>query len=632
MKALNRKLLGSTVAAAALTLQACASLESEVEPDWESEAWAGAETAATDDGSRLVLAGSRHVFLLDGADGELIGGIGELEESFSDQMRRAFNPVAGNPNYPLEARNSNIVLLPEAETLLIFNYQHHSEKVTAIDISSGDKRWHSDEYSYSVQQYEELIRRATEAAGQAISSVLGGEGSGESAENRRARQYLFAQSLVESVDDGDAILFKTFQGLAKLDSETGNRLWQVPEFGGPGIQAVEILDNGDYLVLSTGQDLSRLQAADAYHLARISPEGELRWISEHSGDSTDDLHVASNRAIVDGDTVEVFDLGHGEQLWEGPERWRMDNHTDPRAMAQPAPLVDGSTLYQAASAHGEDGSFVSTGFPHRIRSYDLESGETLWETEEVDTFFGELRLIDGQLLAWGAGEFFGEHDGGGIAALDPQSGELRWQSPEMETPGLISQSKWVVEPVFDHNKEHVFIAGPEELYGFRIEDGDQVLDINLADAGLGDTVGLTKHQGELVVIGQDGVASYDMSNGDQRFQVETEQVTDYFHRGDRLVLKVSAGGIMALAEPADGNDGPETIDPRTGDNIRTSSTTTVPAGVVALDLNTGQLGHLAAWDLPERLRFGPLADVFVTEDGQHAYIVGERARLLRYTL
>ncbi|MCP1726386.1 outer membrane protein assembly factor BamB [Natronospira proteinivora] len=632
---MNTSLSGILVSSAAVTvlaLQGCASLESEVDPDWESEAWAGAETAATADGSRLVLAGSRHVFLLDGSDGELIGGIGELEESFSDQMRRAFNPVAGNPDYPLEARNSNVVLLPEAGKLLIFNYQHHSEKVTAVDIDSGDTQWHTDQFNYSVQQYEQHIRRATEAAGQALSTVLGGEGSGESAENRRARQYLFAQSLVESVDDGDAIIFKTFQGLVKLDAETGNQHWQVREFGGPGILDVATLDNGDYLVASTGQDLSRLQVADAYHLARISPEGELRWLNEHSGDNTQGLHLASNHVVVDGETIEVFDLDQGENLWQGPERWRMDDHTDPRALPQPAPLLSDNALYQAASAHGEDGGFVSTGFPHRIRSYDMDTGETRWETPEVDTFFGELQKIDDQLIVWGAGEFFGDHDGGGIAALNPETGEVLWNSPEMETPGLVSQSKWVVEPVYDANKEHVFIAGPEELYGFRIRDGEQILERNLADTGLGDTVGLTEHNGALIVIGQDGVTAYDMNNGEQHFQVETENITDYFHRDDRLVLKVSAGGIMAMAEPANGDDGPSAMDPRTGDNIRTSSTSSVPSGVVALDLPSGNLGQLAAWDLPERLRFGPLSDVFVTDDGQYAYIVGDRARLFRYTL
>ena len=625
-------LLSIGLTAGIIGLHGCASLESEVEPDWESEAWAGAETAATEDGSRLVLGGSRHVFVLDGDDGRLLGGIGELDESLSDQLKRAFNPVAGNPNYPLEPRNSNIVLLPESDRLLIFNYQRHTEQITAVDLSSGDTAWHTDRYSYSVQQYEQHIRRATEAAGHALSAVLGGEGSGESIENRRARQYLFAQSLVKSVDGGDAILFKTFRGLVKLDAESGDEYWQVANFNGPGILDVKNLPNGDYLVLSTGQDLSQLQVANAYNLARISPEGNVRWVGEHNGDNTTGLHVAENRAVVDGDTIEVFDLERGDKLWQGPERWRTEGEVDPRHIAQPAPLIHDGILYQAATAHGEDGGFVSVGFPHRVRSYDLDTGETRWETAEVDTFFGELAIVDDQLIVWGAGEFFGDHDGGGIAALDPDSGEVNWSSPGMETPGLTSQSSWVVAPVYDRNREHVFIAGPEDLYGFRIADGEQVMALDLADENLGDTVGLSRHNNEVVVVGQNGVAAYDMATGSQRFAVETENVTDFFERGDRLVLKVSAGGIMAMAEPTGGDDTPTAMDPRTGDNIVTSSSTTVPTGVVSLNLDTGQLGRLAAWDLPGRLRFGPLADVLVTDDGRHAYIVGERSRLFRYTL
>ncbi len=615
------RILGTGLTIGALALSGCASLESEVEPDWESQAWAGSETAATADGSRLVLGGSRHVFVVDGDTGAVIGGIGELNEDFSDQLRRAFNPVAGNPHYPLEARNSNIALLPDTGMLLIFNYKHHSEHITAVDLESGDNRWHTDQYNYSVQQYEAIIRRVSQLAG-----------SGESYGDRRIRQYLFAQSLVASVDDGDAILMKTFRGLVKLDAETGNQHWRVPEFGGPGILDVKPLENGDYLVASTGQDLMRLQAANAYHLARISPQGQLRWITEHAGDSTHGLHVAGNRAIVDGDTIEIFNLSNGEKLWQGPDRWRVDPDNHPRYMPQPDPLVVGNRLYQAAHTHGEDGGLMTTGFPHRIRNYDLDTGEIHWETEEVHTYFGPLEMIDGQLIVWGSGEFFGDHEGAGIAALDPDTGEPIWQSPEMATPGMISYSKWVVDPVYDAGKNHVFIAGPEDLYGFRLRDGEQTLNQDLSELGLGHTVGLAEHDGKVIVIAREGVAAFDMDTGRQAFRVETENVTDFFPRGERLVLRVNAGGIMALGEDQVDHNDPVVIDPQTGRRVRGSSSNSVPTGVVSVDLNTGTLGRLAAWERPRRLRLGPLADIFVSDDGRYAYIIGERGRLVRYSL
>ena len=596
----------SILALGIIIAQGCATIESERDPDWQSgfEVEPLADTGALADGSRLVVGNPRMFAVVDGASGDPIGVLGEgggLPVTIS---------VGDTAAYRLQPASSNVITLADARIALVLDYEGTNERITAIDLDAGDKAWYRTDYRYSVQQYEETIRRTAAAVGQTLAAALGGEASGEDARDRRARQRHFAQHLAAEVEDGDAFLFKTFGSLVKMDADSGVEQWRVEAFNGPGILQVEELADGDYLVLSTPQNLSRLQAADSYALARVGADGRVRWISEHAGNATRGMQIAGNRVVVDGTPLQVFDLETGDKLWENELRYAAgEDFPDPRHIPAPPPLITEDGLYQAAFTHGEDGSFVSTGFPHRVRGYDIDTGEERWRTAETNTFYGQLHEVDDRIIVWGAGEFFGEHEGGGVAALDPDSGEVAWNSPEMETPGTISMASWVVEPVFDATREHVFIAGPEDLYGLRVSDGQKVLDVDVDAAGIGSTVGLVRDGDRIVVIGSTGVAAYAIADGSRDFVQETEQIADYSVHGERLILHVTAA--VAGIPPENGS-----------------------GGVVALDLRSDSLGAMIGWPELGPLVTGPLGGpyAFVTEDGRHAYIVDGDGYLKRYSL
>lgn len=596
-------------------LHGCASLEPEVEPDWRSPpetVKSLADTHARDDGSRVVIGNSRSVMILDGDDGAAVGAMGD--ESILDRIRVTVR-MKGTPlAATLRPGSHNTLLLDEAGVLLVLDYEGTREQITALDVDTGDRLWQLDDFNYSIQQYEETLRRATAMAADKLAAALRGRGSGESIIERRERQRHFARGLGVAVDGGDAIVFKTFNGLVKLDAASGRERWRVNSFNGPGILDLQQLSNGDYLVLSRGRDLSRLQAASAYHLARISPGGKVRWISEHGGKETRRLQVAGNRAFVDGEPLEVFSLANGERLWSGPEGWGGDGEggtaTDPRYRAEPDLLMTDAAVYQVANTHGEDGEFLSTGFPHRVRCFDAATGELNWETGESSTYYGELKRVGNRLIVWGAGEFFGEGGGGGAAALDRQTGELLWRTPEMTTPGTISRANRVVEPVFDSRRDHLFIAGPEVLYGVRVNDGTTVLRVDLERTELGASVGLVRHGGNIVVIGEKGVAAFDSNSGDKVYEMTTHPVVDFHRYGGRLFLEVTASML---------------------DRYRKGGSDEI--GLVGMDPGDGSLGDLIAWKSELVGVAGVFADgrPFVTRDGDHVFVVDEEGRLLRYS-
>lgn len=644
-------------AIAGILLSGCATLESESEPDWtRSEIQRDlpligstssplvrflADTEATPDGNRLVVANQEDVYLIDGESGHLVAAVGadiELRDFVHAQVR------VGDVTYTLDEATSHTLMLPESNRLIIFDYDDYgsgAERVTALDLDSGDVAWHHTDYRYSLQQYSQLVEQATQRMADTVADMLGGEGHGETIYNRRERQRHFMRHTMATVDDGEAILFKTFSGLVKLDAATGTEIWQVEDFSGPGIQAVEVLDNGDYLVLSTGVDLGRLQASDAYHLARISTDGEVRWISEHSGHRVGHLTVSGNRAAVDAWPLQVYDLDTGDQLWANEVLRNGVIGANRRALAQPEVLIEDGVLYQAATTHGADD--ITIGYPHQVTAYDLDSGQVLWTSEESDTYFGALDMVQGNLVTWGAGEFFRD-SAGGAAALDPNSGEVLWRTPAMDSPSALSQAAWVTPPLANEDEDRLYLAGPGSLFGVNVDTGDLVLEADLNDATVGTPLGLVRHNDNLVVIGEDGVGGWEASGGNQVFAVATEHVDGFHHRGDRLVLEVGPGGIMAMAErrgqsPAAGvrlepeerqelarwNSNEEPLGP---DGFSEN-----PAGVVALDLNRGTLGPLAAWGGRPWL-FGDLRDTHVVVDdrGRHAWIVDENGALSRYSL
>lgn len=637
-------------------LSGCATLESESEPDWTNaqihrDMPIGsttsplvrflADTEANDDGSRIAITNRDDVYLIDGESGNFVAAVGadiELRDFVHAAVR------VGDVTYRLDEATSHSLMLPESNRLIIFDYDDYAsgaERVTALDLEAGEVAWHHTDYRYSLQQYSQLVEQATQRLADTVASFLGGEGHGETIYNRRERQRHFMRHTMAAVDDGEAILFKTFDGLVKLDAATGEELWQVEAFSGPGIHSVEQLDNGDYLVLSTGVDLGRLQASDAYHLARISSDGEVRWLSEHSGHRVGHLTVAEGRVAVDAWPLQVYDLETGDQLWDNDVLRNGVAGSNRRTLPQPKVLIEDGVLYQAATTHGADD--ITVGYPHEIAAYDLDSGQVLWTSEETDTYFGALYMLQGQLVTWGAGELFAEGNGG-AAALDPQTGDIQWRTPAMDSPGTLSFGPWVAPPVFDDQQETLYIAGPGALYGVDIATGNTVLEADIGNADLGDVVGLIRHDDNLVFIGEDGVGTYAMTDGGEQYRVPTEHVDDFHHRGDRLVLEVGPGGIMAMAErrgqsPAAGNSlepeertdlarWNEREEPLGPDGFEED-----PAGVVALDLNTGTLGPLAAWGGRPWL-FGDLSvtRVIVDDTGNHAWIVDENGALSRFSL
>lgn len=585
---LNKANIAIAIILAWVTLQGCGTtLESDMSADWESSVSMDYLSTAyvMNDGSRIVIGNDNNIYILDGETGEIVE---RMEESFWEGVARRMQiEVAGMRVDGAIAEAYTLVPLEEMGTMLLFDYRFEEETMLALDSETGENLWQNDELAYSIFKYSDLIDAAVDQAASAMAGALGGTAQTESTYEQRQRENAFMNSIVHEVPESDHFLLKSFEGLHLMDGRDGTELWNVPEFEGPGIADMAQLPDGDFLVLSRGEDLLNLEMASSYHVARISQEEELRWLSEHSATRISAVHATENHVVVDGAPTEVFDISTGEKLWE--------NEVIKGSRAH-AMLVTDNNLYMAGDL---EASTVQVGVAGWVWEHDLDTGDVIWKTEETSTEFMSLTLVDDILLARGDGDKFGGN--GGVLALDSQTGDELWITPEMEPfgwRGVVQQGVYygtkVTEPFI--YEDDLFVAGPDNFYAIDLHSGDLLFDDVHDEHDTGGVNGLVMHQDRIILVGRDAVVGYNRDDGSVDFVTETETTSSFSVHENHLVLW----------------DGRE----RAG----------------ALDLVSGELGPMMRTESSGGT-FGVFSgSVFVSEDGTHVYSIDEDRVIRRHQL
>ncbi|WP_406672301.1 PQQ-binding-like beta-propeller repeat protein, partial [Natronospira sp.] len=535
------------------------------------------------DGSYVVIGDDRDVRIIDGDSGRIITTLGD---DFWQRLAR-HSRIAGVSLSEFMADSYRMTILDEARVMLLFDYRLDDEIVTAIDLDSGRELWRNDQLAFSLEKYGIAIRAAGRAAGQALGRLLGADHQEETREDRLHRQHEYFSRLVIADPNGEDFLFKTYHGLFAINARSGQMRWHLPEFSGAGLGDVIELPDGDRLIMGGGSNLMAVNVASNHHIARVSPSGDVRWMSEYSGSRVAGMQVAEQRVIVDASPLEVFDLESGRKLWE------VEIERSP--VERPAPIVADGHLYHATTSIREGSRLIQTRVPFRISKYELDSGRKIWRTDNSDTTFTHIKLAGDRILASGFGDLF---DGnGGLAAFTRADGRLDWSSPEFGRRGMLSTGLHATAPRL--SGERVFIAGPEHLYAFQLEDGRLLFAGNLDDADVGGIHNLILHGDTAVVVGRGGAAGFSQRDGRLLFAGNPLTVHEHHHHGSSLVLEQKG---------------------RTG-------------GAVLLDLDAGEFGPIMRYRRFTDRLFGDFdGRIFVSRDGRQVMTINGNGDVSRYTL
>ncbi len=554
-------------------------ISSDMEADWISNAEAGALSSAhvMENGNYIYLADSRSAVLIDGETGLPLK---TYSDSFWQMMANNLETTAVNRLIGGSLRGSDMVAdaynfypLPEAGVMLLLDYRFTEEIIAALDVNSGEEMWRAEGLSYSGGHLTSAVEAAGGRAGRRLASMLGAQHEEESAEDRRERRVGFMEKVILPYKNG--FFLKTSDGFTFYDAGSGDIVFSVDGFNGTGISDVLQIESDDYIVLSSGRDIAGITASSSYHIARISPEGDVLWQSDHNGRRTQQLVLAEQAGVVlvDGYPTQAFDLNDGAMLWENDTRRGNEYHHM---------VVDGDYVYIASDERGTTARVSES----RVEKRNLRSGEVSWQTDRTrNAVFYDAFLHGDHLIVIGTGRFF---DGNrrGIIAYDAQTGDVAWRTPEIR-----DFSNAVLQ-----EGDTLYYIADGKFIGVDPVTGQTRLETPLGDQSGHFGLGFFKHGDKIVSIGTGGVTAFNPENGRIIYNVRNRDGAESFQ---------VFGDVAALH--------------RNSRNVR------------LVNLNDGTLSNVVRRN-NDRRYFGDLDGfIFVNAEEKFALSLGDSGRLMRHS-
>ncbi|MFC4439711.1 MULTISPECIES: outer membrane protein assembly factor BamB family protein [Natrialbaceae] len=279
-----------------------------------------------------------------------------------------------------------------------------SDSLVALERETGDVRWKVDDRDADVAAValgDETVYTTSDGQYVAAYDLETGERRWAIDEERHARTYgaplLF---------DGDTLYRGDGNGLTAYDAESGDERWRVSERGAVAI-------DGDRL-FQGGITVTAYESPSAP--VRLGTDSELETLWESSGSGNGEPPVVWSDRVLSGVEPRPFDEGERLQAYDadsGDLEW---THEYPDTHVTSPVIVDDRAIFHVGRGDWDD---VPDG-PNELLAVDAE-GKIDWEFE---TEWGVTVVLAaaGDTLFVG-----GEPDAPGLAAIDPATGDVRWE-------------------------------------------------------------------------------------------------------------------------------------------------------------------------------------------------------------
>ncbi|WP_419995872.1 serine/threonine-protein kinase [Streptomyces boninensis] len=277
------------------------------------------------------------------------------------------------------------------------------ERVSAYDPVTGDRTWLAkDEASPDARLVASgglIFLKSTAYDGDFVG--LGAKGGKEAWRSRLGAKYANPSPI--AADDRHVYLLADATGsgaprtgVAAVDIKSRRVLWHEPRDKGTGLTTLDAVANSRYLAYADAPG-----PGDMYDLTvRSATSGRQVWtkkVDRNAGVPA----LAGDTLIIGGDTLRCFALKSGRKLWE--VRSKQGNPFN-----SPVTVIDG-VVYASVAKEG-------------VWAVDARGGDVLWHSDETVQKVTPSRFVKAGGNLYGATHF----DNGGVHALDPKTGRLRW--------------------------------------------------------------------------------------------------------------------------------------------------------------------------------------------------------------
>lgn len=248
------------------------------------------------------------------------------------------------------------------------------------------------------------------------------------------------------------------------------------------------------------------------------------------------IDVINDKVFVIYEGISVLDLNTGKLLWKAT----FDNSEfdfglikQKQTLGRAAmPLVVNDAVYIVDLAKGN----------YNIKKYNLENGSILWQSDKFDedAIVPELTIVGNAVVARFGGIIEQQtHIEGstnvpekciaepklkgdfGVKAYDIASGKLLWETTALKEQLADKFNSSISN--FASDGKTLYVASDKNLFAFDPVSGKPKFQVPVSKLKVGNIQTLFIHNDNLIAEGEEGVASFKMSDGKMNFAMNTDK-------------------------------------------------------------------------------------------------------------
>ncbi len=385
----------------------------------------------------------------------------------------------------------------DSQTLFLFDRKLGKDQIACVDVLSGELLWNTD-------QYQDV-----------------------------------SEDNVIYISELEAFTLSLKDQFVMINARTGAELWSTARFKG-SVGRYNLVDDGNLVLVNYKPTyLAALFAGFKNQIVKINPKnGDILWENSYMGmaekkvwtrESLVDIDVRDGKVFLFLNGLQVYDYSSGTNLWSAAYDYTVNVIKAPSGAkkfgvygAVASPVIDGNDLYMV--------NFESAK-KQKIQKYDLNSGKLLWTGPEIKEAkaIPNMYVANGRVVIQQGGTVEAQAyietktknaDGSvtinyewrlwypnvkpyGVQAFDTKDGSLVYDSERFKKgiTNILVQDK------------NLMVCSGKALYNLDVVTGSDNYEIPLSDDGIGLATEILEYEGDILVVGEKGVAKHNMSDG-----------------------------------------------------------------------------------------------------------------------
>lgn len=474
-------------------------------------------------GDYLVINSPEKFQLISGKDGKELASGNHMEKSGSISFASAvIGGSAGGSLIDGEAlkESSGFYAFEKQDVVVFLDWTLDKNIIKAFDSQSGEKLWEKSEYRFtpgSDKQVTSIL--ATIAVSNAVRSAIPASGMTSSGVYYSVdMDYLpasygsqHAKAFITPLKGTGSFLLKAGDKHVCLDIRSGKMKWAYDDYK-INIAEAHMVPGSDMVGLVNFNPSFFAKSENLVIFLDTKTGKEVQRIEHLNNYVKDRTYIRGNTLILDYYGIEMFDIETGERLALSiDEKVVKTNNTmmsllgsqggekNQTSVALPSVIGD-KAVYTATSKMGRRTYAMTAGGRNvKVHAYDLETGEEIWTSKELEKGAHPIDLAGRQVImkepeGFRKNIFYG---------LNTETGEKSSPTDKIKYYLLRNDAG---HKVVDNT---IVISGKKGLYLYDLSSWEEKDEVELKKREIGKMQAMDVNAAGMFIVGDDGIGFYD---------------------------------------------------------------------------------------------------------------------------